>query len=133
MRKQTIFILVILILLAIAIRERVILRRYRAALVDSQMHSQMEAIQNRARHFLELKTGQSFLRGGTIFDSLSKYEVRIAVPTEHNTEFLEWMRDTSLLPAKINNWPSSSGASKSFSTNQLIYRVYYGKEPINWK
>jgi hypothetical protein len=132
MKTKTLHILAIVALLAICARGQILRQRDRAALVDERMKSQMAAIKSRARDFMELHLHQPFFPAGETASFMSRYELCIRVPPENLHDFLDWMKGTSLEPARVEGWPSDFGQHVEFGTNELIYRVYYGDKPRDW-
>ena len=132
MKTRTWYILVIVALLSICVRGQIIRQRDRAALVDERMQSQMAAIKNRARDFMELRLHQPFSPDVETVAFMSRYELRIRVPPESMPDFLKWMQGTFLEPATVDGWPSSCGQHQESGTNELVYRVYYGDKPSDW-
>ena len=133
MKSKPVCIFALLALVGICIRGEVIHRRCRAALVDERTKSQMVAIKTRARDFMEMKLHQQFAPALEAVSFVQRYELRIRVPRETMPEFLDWMKGTSLQPARVEGWPSECGQFETFGTNELVYRVYYGEKPAEWK
>ena len=133
MKGRSIYLAVIAVLLAFCIRGEVLQRRYRAALLDARMKSQITAIKIRARDFMEMNLHQPFVPAGEVAYSAERYELRIPVPAGKLPEFLAWMRDTSVQPVSVDGWPSSSGSDINLGNSEFSYRVYYGQKPSDWK
>lgn len=135
---------VVSVLLVIAVvfgvRERMKFMKCRSALVHYSTTNQMDKIQNRAQHFIDLKLDGIFLSTGgirRIRDRLEhknkEYEIVIGIPEEKTEEFREWMKSATIYPVVIDNWPSSSGSSTGIQDGELYYRVFYGSKPKDWK
>jgi hypothetical protein len=125
------WIVIILVLVALFVRAELRSRNYRDVILDRMTRFQMETIENRARDFMEIKLNQRTVSGGWSI-SEDSYELTIKVPDDARKEFVEWMKESKLQPVQIDGWPSSRGAQSFATTNELVYRVYYGKEPSDW-
>jgi len=133
MKYNGVLLLLFSAVLAVGIRERVLHMKYRKALVNVYTSFQMDQIESRALHFMELKLGKKSLpSSGRSLSSCRKYEIRVGIPSESAQEFREWMQSAGMQSVEIDGWPSSHGSSSGATDEEIYYRVYYGKEPDNW-
>lgn len=107
--------------------------RLRGMIVHEKTVAQMDAITARAQAFMEVHYGSRFVNGGESSSYLKNYERTLRVPEDKKDEFTEWMVGYSVSPVVIDGSPSNRGSESSVRGNQLVYRVYYGGEPVEWR
>lgn len=127
-----ILIAVSIVLLGATVYFKVENHRLKKLVVQQATVAQVDAISARARAFMEHHYDTDFVSGGASISGMS-YERTLNVPQDKKDEFTKWMAGYSLHAVNFEGYPSSSGSDLIGDDAKLIYGVYYGDEPEDWK
>ena len=133
MKKPVIFLSIALLISTVfAARERYLHLGYKKQLIHHATVSQMDAIDDRARAFMEHEFGTSHVSGGRGYSFLEKYSIELLVPEEKRSEFKEWMSGVNFQSVSVDRFPNAHGSSVDHGQEKMIFRVYYGNKPEEW-